>query len=151
MRKTLAGTAVLFLLPVAAAGQHRIEVNLHWITDTAGCKIWDSRPMPGETVSWSGACRGGYAEGKGILIWYVRGQLHSTYEGELSGGHYEGRGTQVWSSGARYEGDWQSDRAHGKGTYRAATGEVCSGAWVDGCFQGDCSYTVGTASCPEKK
>jgi hypothetical protein len=148
MRKTLVGMALLFLLPIAAASQQRIEVNLHWITDVNGCKIWDSRPSPGETVSWSGGCEGGYAEGKGILVWYERGQLHSTYDGELRGGHYEGRGTQVWPTGDRYEGEWRGDRAHGQGTYRSASGAVCSGAWVGGCFQGDCSYSVGAPKCP---
>ena len=130
--RTLVGIAFLFLLPLAAAGQQRIEVNLHWITDVNGCKIWDSRPSPGETVSWSGACEGGYAEGKGILIWYERGELHSTYEGELRGGHYEGRGTQVWPTGDRYEGEWKTCLKHGQGTDIFANGDTFTGSYKGG-------------------
>lgn len=145
--------AALFLLALGAGAQaqRRIEVNLHWITDNNGCKIWDSMPAPGETVTWTGPCVDGYGEGKGTLTWYVRGERHSVYQGELKGGHYEGRGTQTWPDGARYDGEWSDERAHGKGTYRAANGEVCTGTWIDGCFQGACNYAVGNSRCQERK
>jgi hypothetical protein len=151
MWKAVLATVAIILAQQSAWAQHRIEVNLHWITDEKGCKVWDSMPAPGETVTWSGPCVDGYAEGKGTLIWYVRGERHSVYQGELKGGHYEGRGTQIWPDGARYEGEWNDERAHGKGTYRAVDGEVCTGNWVDGCFQGTCNYNVGNARCPERK
>ena len=143
--------AVLVMLSRGAQAQQRVEVNLHWITDKNGCKVWDSVPTLGETVSWSGPCVDGYAEGKGTLIWYLRGERHSTYQGEMKAGHYEGHGTQFWPDGTRYDGEWSNDRAEGKGTYQAASGEVCAGVWIDGCFQGACNNTVGNPRCPERK
>lgn len=46
----------------------------HWFADeTTGCKIWNSNPIPNESISWSGECVNGKAHGNGILIWYEDG------------------------------------------------------------------------------
>lgn len=152
MRKAALALACLFLLAAAAApagAQNQIEITLHWITDSHGCKVWDSQPSAHESVTWSGSCVDGYAEGKGTLAWFIAGKPYGTYEGELKGGHYDGEGTQIWPSGARYDGDWKDDRANGHGIYRNPLGEVCSGKWLNGCFQdGGCNHSVGTAKCP---
>jgi hypothetical protein len=35
-----------------------------WITDKkSGCKIWNPRPQPNETISYAGACKDGVANG----------------------------------------------------------------------------------------
>ena len=151
MWRTALGVVLLMILHNSAGAEEKIVVNLHWITDTQGCKVWDSLPTGGEAVNWSGPCVDGYADGKGKLTWYFGGSVHSTYEGEMQGGHYAGHGVQVWPTGARYDGGWKDDRADGKGTYRSATGEVCSGVWVNGCFQGGrCAHGVGASQCPPR-
>jgi len=122
-----------------------------WIVDAGGCKIWDSTPQPNESVTWTGPCKNGHANGKGVLVWYVNGRPYETYDGELTMGHYYGCGKQVWSSGSSYEGCYQNDRAHGQGTFRGTNGQVYSGNWVNGCFrQGDRRYAIGTPldQCP---
>jgi hypothetical protein len=130
--------------------QKQIQVTLHWITDSNGCKVWDSRPAPNESVTWSGPCLDGYADGKGTLVWFVNGSPHATYNGEMKAGHYDGHGVQTWPNGARYDGDWRNDRAHGQGSYRGANGQTCTGNWVDGCFKsGQCLHAVGAAECPQ--
>ena len=117
--RRIALTLFLFVAaPIRADAQKQIEIMLHWITDSHGCKVWDSLPSANESVSWSGPCVDGYAEGKGTLSWFISGQPYGTYEGELKGGHYDGEGTQIWRTGARYTGKWKADRAHGYGTYR---------------------------------
>lgn len=146
-----AALALLFVVvsAIGAGAQQRLTINLHWITDANGCKVWDSVPSPHESVTWSGACKDGYAEGKGKLTWFLNGHPHSTYEGEMSGGHYNGSGTQIWPTGSRYDGNWTDDRANGHGIYRAVDGEVCSGEWKNGCFQGlGCNHFVGVTHCP---
>lgn len=147
MRTAARALACLVLACGAAAAQQSIVINLHWITDTRGCKIWDSAPVAGESVSWTGPCPDGYADGEGTLTWYIDGQPHSTYRGELQGGHYAGRGVQTWPDGSRYDGEWSNDRADGQGTYRSVT-ETCAGAWVNGCFKsGPCSRSIGAPDC----
>ena len=150
MSKAALGAVFFIIWSNGVQAQQRIEINLHWITDSNGCKVWDSLPSANETVTWSGPCKDGFAEGSGTLVWFVDGRQHGIYEGEMHGGHSAGRGTQTWSTGARYEGKWQDDRADGQGTYRAADGEVCAGTWRNGCFQGACGWTVGNPQCPAK-
>jgi len=107
-----------------------------WIADPNGCPVWDSTPTPGESITWSGACKNGLASGSGTLVWFLNGRPNETYNGVLTDGHYTGRGKQVWPSGASYEGDYLNDRANGHGTYRTSTGEVFTGNWVKGCLMG---------------
>jgi hypothetical protein len=149
MWKAALALAFLIVTPIGANAQKQIEIMLHWITDTHGCKVWDSLPSANESVSWSGPCKDGYAEGKGTLAWFINGKAYGSYEGELRGGHYDGEGTQIWPSGARYDGGWKDDRADGHGTYRNLQGEICSGVWVNGCFHGgSCNHSVGISKCP---
>ena len=45
-----------------------------WIADAkTGCKVWNPRPSPGEAVRWTGSCKDGFADGKGVLEW-LRGE-----------------------------------------------------------------------------
>lgn len=162
MWKLAVMAAILAILPAAAGAQQQpskpqpkddfskqIVISLHWITDSHGCKVWDSKPAPNESVTWTGGCTDGYASGKGKLTWFVAGRPSGTYEGEMQGGHYEGQGTQIWSTGSRYDGAWRNDRADGYGTYRSVDGDVCTGIWVNGCMQGGgCRHSIGVPTCP---
>jgi len=151
-RSALAFFFLVILLDQATAQQQNpqpgeIIINLHWITDSNGCKVWNSNPTGNESVTWSGPCSDGYADGSGTLTWFANGAVHSTYTGEMHSGHYHGRGTQVWPTGARYEGEWKNDRADGPGIYWPSQGAGCSGIWVDGCLVG-CPISIGTRTCP---
>jgi hypothetical protein len=105
-----------------------------WIEDERGCKVWNANPGPDETITWTGPCRRGIADGEGALIWYWSGSPHGTFVGTLRGGHYH-RGVQVWSTGNRFDGSYRNDRAEGRGTYRLVSGEIYSGLWTNGCFR----------------
>jgi hypothetical protein len=156
MRKMALAFTIFLIAPIGASAQQQkqpqppipkeIVINLHWITDSNGCKIWDSKPSPNETVTWTGTCTDGYADGKGKLIWIVNGHPSGTYEGEMKGGHYDGQGTQIWPTGSRYDGEWRNDRAEGHGTYRSAQGDVCTGLWANGCLAG-CLHSIGVSEC----
>lgn len=112
MWKVLLAPAFLMMSPIEADAQQPIKITLHWITDSHGCKVWDSLPSPNESVTWTGPCVDGYADGKGRLSWFVNGRPYGTYEGELKGGHYDGHGMQIWPTGSRYDGEWKEDRAN---------------------------------------
>src|SRR5262249_7606677 len=43
-------------------------------------------PQPAETANWNGKCLAGYAEGKGILVWYVNGTRTQTIREALHEG-----------------------------------------------------------------
>jgi hypothetical protein len=136
-----------------------------WIVDAAtGCRMWNVFPVPGVTVSWSGACQNGVAQGQGVAQWFREGKPNSRYEGEyrdgkasgrgvltaMSGNRYEGdfrndhpngRGLFIYESGNRYEGEVSNGRRHGKGVYSFASGDRHEGEFRDGKASGRGVYT----------
>ena len=139
-----------------------------WITDArTGCRVWNPYPQPKETVTWTGACSNGLAQGHGVMQWFEDGKVNSRHDGEYrdgkangrgvvtfaSGSHYDGkfcdskrngRGVFTFADGTRYDGEWRDDKADGVGTKTSADGQVHSGTWTNGCFrQGDRWATVG--------
>lgn len=142
-----------------------------WIAGTkTGCKVWNPRPAPGETVSWAGPCKDGVAGGKGALDWFKGGKAYERDEGEWRAGR-QVEGTQTWPGG-KYEGQLSDSLPHGKGvlTFGEATYDgaflngkpngsgtltnkagTFSGTWSDGCFNDGKRRTaigVSVESCP---
>ena len=130
-----------------------------FIRDEKGCKVSNPAPKPNESVKWSGNCVEGYADGKGVLQWYVDGVPSTRYEGTIRGGvlsgkgklsmpngaSYEGewlagkqagKGVQVMPDGTRYEGEWKNGQPDGHGMLRNSAGETVEGDWKDGAFVG---------------
>jgi hypothetical protein len=130
-----------------------------YISDSNGCKIANPSPRPNETVTWSGACKDGFAEGAGVMQWtedkqpgpryegtLVHGALSgegkltlpdgSTYEGGWLDGRQNGQGILRSSDGGSYKGTWKNGKPDGRGVLRAATGETVEGVWKDGTYQG---------------
>ena len=143
---------VMFLCAGPALAQ---ELTAGWTRDAAGCRVWNPHPRPNETVTWSGACSYGLANGRGTLKWYQDGNLFETDEGELrdgkangefvttlaDGSRYEGerrdserdgRGTMTFVSGDQYKGEWRKDQFDGQGTYTWRSGTSYEGEWRDG-------------------
>ena len=56
-----------------------LELPAQWSTTTKGCKVWNPKPQPEETVEWTGPCVDGYADGEGSLRWYKSGILKGDY------------------------------------------------------------------------
>jgi hypothetical protein len=143
--------------------QAAVAADSAWITDANGCKIWDERPTPNETVTWSGACVDGFAGGEGVLQWIVNGKPGSRHEGSFVGGKANGKGTtyqmggtvegnfvdgrplghvvRVWPDGARYEGDYAAEGRTGKGVLTRANGDRYEGDFVDGKWSGHGTLT----------
>lgn len=112
-----------------------------------------------DNVSWSGACKDGYAEGAGTLAWTEGGELPAHFEGTLvhglaegsgylktaaltqyEGGYHEGRregtGVQLDLDGGRYDGSWRQGSYDGAGSKVYATGGRYDGQWQDGVRHG---------------
>ena len=152
--RAFAMALMLSSLAVSAAGD---EVS--WIADSNGCKIANPFPQPGETVTWSGGCNKGLADGDGVMQWFIDGKPLDLYEGTLKEGWAEGEGTLVreggrysgeWKhslqdgngrfdapDGGWYEGQWKEGQPHGSGQYQTPDGRLITGTWVDGVFEGD--------------
>jgi hypothetical protein len=135
-----------------------------WIVDAkSGCQVWNPNPQLEETVSWSGSCVNGRAEGRGIAQWSKHGIPSETDQGEWHDGRQVNTGTQSWSSGRyegeisdgepngsgvltlqklRYEGNFRNGKPNGVGTLTAGR-ETVRGISKDGCLQGSTKASIG--------
>lgn len=159
IRSNLTRIAMLALLLAPLAG-YGVDDDVNWIVDKAGCKVANPFPQPGESITWSGKCKDGLADGEGLLQWFVDGKAADTYEGTLQGGWAEGKGTLTRAEGGRYSGDWKRSlqdgdgrydapdgswyegqwkegQPHGHGQFRRPDGKLFIGEWVDGVYEGD--------------
>ncbi len=107
-----------------------------WIADKNGCKIANPSPKPGETVTWSGPCADGFAQGQGVVQWFEGGRPGVTYEGSLTRGTASGQGKLTMPDGATYEGGWLDGKQYGSGKYSAPGGARYEGEWKEGAPNG---------------
>ncbi|HJQ56860.1 MAG TPA: hypothetical protein VJ890_08130, partial [Vineibacter sp.] len=104
-----------------------------WIADgRTGCRVWNADPQPNETISWSGTCQSGFAQGRGTLQWFKNDKPSDRYEGEYRDDNQHGRGVYTWADGDRYDGEWQNGEQHGRGVYASADGDRYDGEWQNG-------------------
>lgn len=155
----------LALLVVLISGTAMAETGrplTQWIIDpNTKCKIANAFPSAAETIAWSGSCKDGYADGRGVAQWSKAKKATSKkYEGEMIGGFMNGQGVLVQSNGDklegtfkdgslngtgkavwynknRYEGEWKDGYPNGKGTYTWADSKRYTGQWENGKQNGD--------------
>jgi hypothetical protein len=147
-------------LATAAGAPAAADDDAGWIADKNGCKVGNPVPQPNESITWTGPCKDGLADGEGVLTFFVSGTPHSRYEGVLRQGWAEGRGKlelpdgsryegewqqsmehgmgrREWSDGSSYDGQWKNGKPHGSGQYRLPDGRLLMGTWNEGVFEGD--------------
>ena len=89
------------------------------IENKANCAVWGFPLDKGETVAWTGECRDGKAEGKGVQTW--RGPTKdgkgwsNTFTGTMRGGKAHGEGYFDWGDGDFYKGGYKDGKKHGYG------------------------------------
>jgi hypothetical protein len=124
-----------------------------WLKDGA-CALFSADAHPGDTVSWTGSCVDGYAEGLGTATFAHDGQAHSftanfvhgvipdghvisrwgqgwSYDGETMGGHFNGPGILTTDASDRFDGQWNDGKMNGFGVLLRANGERYAGDWKD--------------------
>jgi len=135
MRRIALGLLLALLLPGEAEAQSQ-PPQAGWIADKNGCRLWDPYPQPDESISWSGACKDGYANGNGAAQWFEGGQPSDRYEGEYANGHSNGYGVYSWAQGDRYEGEFKAGVISGRGARTKANGGRYEGEFRDGIENG---------------
>lgn len=138
-------------------------------TQKANCQIWNSTPHRDETVTWSGSCSVGKADGAGRAEWHYkdpRGKpLTQTYDGTLLAGRFAGQGVINYGDGGSYkgsfldgersghgvlilkdagrlEGEFKNDKISGHGSATYFNGAHYEGDFVDGKYSGRGKYTT---------
>ena len=138
--KGLGALCITLVLSTAASAQ---KIEPRWETDQkTGCKLWNPNPAPGESVSWSGACREGHADGYGVEQWFKDGNPGNRIEGEFVSGRSKGRVRVTYPNGAVYVGELDADgNQYGQGTLTSANGNKYVGEFHDGKLHGQGTLT----------
>ena len=123
----------------------------------SGCYLWNPNLQRGETVTWTGNCADGLANGAGEGIWnykaakrvdkgpYVDGKKNGHWiirwtdgrvdEGPYVDGKRNGRWTQRTGDGSVEEGPYVDGEKNGRWTQRTGDGLLCTKSWVNGEYQ----------------
>ncbi|MFO1084882.1 MAG: hypothetical protein U1E21_09980 [Reyranellaceae bacterium] len=132
IRQWLLATSLFAALPVLAQTGNCPGGPPDWIVaNTTHCKLWNGCPQLDERATWTAACVGGFAERRGVTMWFQGGRPGDRYEGTMRAGRMDGRGILTKRNGDRYEGDWRDDRRNGRGVYSYANGGRYEGEWRD--------------------
>lgn len=141
-RLAVAASFALLLGLIQVHAQSVPKAQPGWIADPkSGCKVWNPQPEPNESITWSGPCKDGIANGKGTLQWIEEGKPGSRYDGEMKGGKPNGHGIEVHANGNRYEGEFKDYQYNGHGIWTGAKGGRMEGQFVGGKFTGSGSIT----------
>lgn len=125
-------TSMLSLITLTAFAQEG-----EWIKDQNGCKHFNPHPQVDENLTWSGACKDGYAEGNGQIKWTVSGKLAEEYEGDYLRGRPHGKGSMTsHENGQKYTGDWVDGVPTGEGKLVLPDGTTYVGQFLNWRFEG---------------
>ena len=101
------------------------------LSQKPGCYVWNPNPQPGETVTWTGACAGGKAQGTGTLTW-AHDAGAQTGNGRLVDGEHNGQWVLRDEEGTVSEGYFVDGEENGHWVVRFASGQVQEGPYLDG-------------------
>ena len=148
--------AVAVAMLSCALSRAEAEIDTHWLIDSnSNCSLFDANAKAGDSVSWSGDCENGLANGRGTAVFTNTGRQFESftgsfakgiaqdgpvsvnwgggwhYEGDEVGGQFSGAGVLVNDAKDRFEGIWITGKMNGHGTLVRANGERYEGEWKD--------------------
>jgi hypothetical protein len=124
MKTTLSVLILSGLCTTALAAAQEILIG------KAECGVVNPHPVEGESITWTGGCKDGYADGEGVLEWLLDGTVKEHYQGTLVKGRKEGLGYERRDIGYEYEGGFKNGLRDGEGTANLAMGDHYKGSWL---------------------
>ncbi len=115
-----------------------------WVADSHGCKVANPQPQPIESISWSGRCKDGFADGAGTVRWFSEGKSNGITSGTFKQGKLVGKGyvtlphavytrtnlsmrdldvRRAWPPGSRLDGEFLENHLIGDGTVTKPNGQ----------------------------
>ncbi len=101
------------------------------LSDPQGCRFWYDHYDPRASWAWSGACRGGVAEGRGVLAATSAGGSAELF-GAFGGGRMQGLWIVRYADGRITQGPYLDGEKHGRWVDRHANGRVDEGSYANG-------------------
>ena len=101
------------------------------LADRPGCYLWNGAPQDDETVTWSGECSNGLAQGVGRTTWYQNHDVSQTVETRLEDGRNSGW-TVVRDFGddaGETEGCYVDGERHGRWILRLTENLSAGSSW----------------------
>lgn len=86
------------------------------------CRIAALEPAPGSEVRWSGQCKDGFAQGKGVLVWRGSDDVERKLDATLAAGQVQGPATLTMPDGGKYIGTVTHGVPDGQGYFQDANG-----------------------------
>ena len=115
------------------AGQSVAAACWMEISGQPGCYVWNGFVLLAETMTWTGECAGGKAQGMGTLTWVLENQRINAdgrlTEGKMTTGHWVIRNA---NNGNVFEGPYVDGEMTGHWVIRYLIGSVHEGPLVDG-------------------
>ena len=113
--------------------------------DRPGCYLWNPNPRENVTVTWSGECSNGLAQGNGGVNWYQNDELIQIWETRLQDGHRDGPFVQRYGDGAlEAEGQHVNGEKYGTWTIFSQDGrDRQGGPYVNGKREGTWTFYWG--------
>jgi hypothetical protein len=125
--------AIAFVAAFVSCVTFAAAAESGWIADSStGCRVYNPHPQPNESITWSGACGNGLAQGRGLLKWFEGGKLSATFDVEYRDGKMEGHGIATFANGDRFEGEYRDDKRNGHGKEVNFDGQRFEGEFRDG-------------------
>src|ERR1044071_1253154 len=106
-----------------------------WLKDGT-CSLFSADAVPGDTVSWTGACVDGFAEGLGTATFTHDGQTQSFTANFIHGVIPDGHVITRWGQGWSYDGETIGGRFNGPGILTTDASDRFDGFWSDGKMNG---------------
>ena len=105
-----------------------------WEADPqTGCKVRNPAPAPNESVTWSGACEDGLAEGIGVTQWFNNGKKGNRIEGTFHQGSPKGKVVVTFSNNESYAAVLdENGLPEGAGSYTWPNGDKYDGEFLKG-------------------
>ena len=127
-----AGTPSTFRDEPTCAGQPKGTACWMEVADQSGCYLWNPNLQVDATVTWTGECVEGLAQGTGTGKWvYDSGEKTQENTGHLEDGRRHGQWVIRFASGTVWEGPYEAGRWHGQWVFRIKGWGVGGGPYVD--------------------
>lgn len=144
--KTTLTTLILILVSFLCGNAQTYTLEDRWVDCGNNTQLLDPYYSPGVTFTWTGASKGGKANGHGVATKYVSGKFESRYEGTYRNGIREGKGTFTHMDGSVKTGTFVNGQLTGKGTVNDENGNSYEGDFINYRMHGNGTLRWGNGS-----